>query len=176
MVKCRLCGKKIDKKDAFQSPDGGGRFYYCNEEEARLREEQKREKIEKQAKAKEENKKKKIDPIYEEASNIFGYRIQNTSFFKEEKIWREITSDENILGYLQENRDYITNAIRRLDSSEFAKIRYFSAILKNSLKDFSTRSNVKSIETNDVDVSDFNLFAPVGNRKQKRRSFAELEE
>ena len=45
LVKCRLCGKKIDKKDAFQAPTGGGRFYFCNEEEAKIKEEEKRKKI-----------------------------------------------------------------------------------------------------------------------------------
>jgi len=55
-VKCRLCGKKIDKKDAFQAPTGGGRFYYCNESEAKTKEEEKLKNAEEKKKILEENK------------------------------------------------------------------------------------------------------------------------
>ena len=176
-VKCRLCGKKIDKKDAFQSPVGGGRFYYCNEEEAKIKEEERRKKIEDELKAKEENKQKRIDPVYEEVADIFGYRIGNSALFKEMKVWRGICDDKKILAYLKENKDYITNAINRLDTTEYAKIRYFSAILKNSLKDFSAKNNTKIIEEKPVleTAIDDDYIMPVNRKKktERRKGFGE---
>lgn len=175
LVKCRLCGKKIDKEDAFQAPTGGGRFYFCNEEEAKIKEEEKRKKIEEQVKIKEESKQRRIDPVYEEVASIFGYRIQNSTLFKEMKLWRELCDDEKILAYLQENKDYITNAVSRLDSSEFAKIRYFSAILKNSLKDFSVQVRACDVEPVKIEA-DFEMYEPIVSSKRKRRGLSDIED
>lgn len=168
-VKCRLCGKKIDKKDAFQAPTGSGRFYFCNEEEAKTKEE------EKLKKAEANHKEKKVDPVYEEVADIFGYRIQNSVLFKEMKLWRGICNDEKILAYLQENKDYLKNTMERLDSSEYARIRYFSAILKNNLGDYKIKTptvNIVKVETN------FELYEPASSvkTKSKRRGLSSIED
>ena len=167
MPKCRWCGKQIDKDGAFQAPTGGGRFYYCNEDEAKLKETEKAKKVEKK------NKPKKIDPVYEEIADVFGYRIQNSILFKEMKFWRELCNDEKILAYLQENKDYIKNAVERLDGTEYARIRYVSAILKNSLKDYS----VKKIVAEPVKIEvNCEVYEPAVSSRKKRRGLSAIED
>lgn len=166
-VKCRLCGKKINKECAFQAPTGGGRFYYCNEEEANVKETERAKKIEKN------NKPKKIDPVYEEIADIFGYRIQNSALFKEMKFWREICNDEKILAYLQENKGYIKNAVERLNSNEYARIRYVSAILKNNLKDYVEKSVI--VEPVKIEVN-CEVYEPAASSRKKRRGLSAIED
>lgn len=170
-VKCRLCGKKIDKKDAYQAPTGGGRFYYCNEAEAKAKEDEKLKKAEE----KKVNKHHEIDPVYEEIADIFGYRIQNSALFKEMKLWRGICNDEKILAYLQEHKDYITNTIKRLDSSEYARVRYLSAILKNSLGDYKVKTTLQTVIKPEVN---FEMYEPASSNKTrvKRRGLSCIED
>lgn len=172
LVKCRLCGKKIEKEIAFCAPNGGGRFYYCNEDEFKAKEKEKVKKIEDKEEAKKNKPKKepKIDPVYEEIANIFGYRIQNSALFKEMKLWRNICNDEKILAYLQENRDYIKKSLSRLNSNEYARIRYVSAILKNSLHDFEIKVEPQKIKV------DSEIYEPVAKTRNRRRGLADIED
>lgn len=160
-VKCRACGKKIEKSNAYAVITDKDRRYYCSKEEVE----------ELTAKQKLKN------DTYDVICDIFGYKVQNSALFKEQKAWRELCDDEKILAYLQENKDYITNAISRLDSTEFAKIRYFSAILKNSLKDFSVKNNTKIIEEKPVleTAIDDDYIMPVNRKKktERRKGFGE---
>ena len=59
-VKCRYCGGKIEKKDAFQAPTGSGNFYYCNEEEYNIKEFEKQQKQEEQQRIREEKKQQRL--------------------------------------------------------------------------------------------------------------------
>jgi len=59
--KCRWCGKQIDKENAFQAPTGGGKFYYCNEEEYNLKIFEKQKKEEEAKRIKEEEKQRKLE-------------------------------------------------------------------------------------------------------------------
>ena len=160
-VKCRACGKKIEKSNAYAVITDKDRRYYCSKEE-----------VEELA-----AKQKLKNDTYDVICDIFGYKVQNSALFKEQKAWRELCDDEKILAYLQENKDYITNAISRLDSTEFAKIRYFSAILKNSLKDFSVKNNTKIIEEKPVleTAIDDDYIMPVNRKKktERRKGFGE---
>ena len=162
-----MCGKQIDKNDAFCAPTGGGRFYYCNEEEAKTKELEKAKKVEKN------NKPKKIDPVYEEIADIFGYRVQNSVLFKEMKFWREICDDKKILAYLQEHKDYIKNAVGRLNSNEYARIRYVSAILKNNLKDYSEKTVI--VEPVKIEVN-CEVYEPTTSSKKRRRGLNAIED
>ena len=123
-------------------------------------------------KEKEEKRQKKIDPVYEEVADIFGYRIQNSQLFKEMKLWRSICNDEKILAYLQEHKDYIKSKLEKLNSSEYARIRYVSAILKNSLKDYMATVRVEPEKIN----VDCEIYEPTVFAKKKRRGLSELED
>lgn len=165
-VKCRYCGERVEKEDAYKDPNKNS--YYCSEEHY-LATMKNREDLQKE---KEENKQKKIDPVYEEVADIFGYRIQNSQLFKEMKLWRSICNDEKILAYLQEHKDYIKSKLEKLNSSEYARIRYVSAILKNSLKDYAATVRVEPEKIN----VDCEIYEPTVFAKKKRRGLSELED
>lgn len=116
-----------------------------------------------------------VDPVYEAVADIFDYRIANGALFNEMKLWRVICSDDNILSYLKENRNYIKNAISRKDMNEYQQVRYMSAILKNNLLNYKPKS-IEKPKTVSAPISDFDLFVPTIVKKRERRSFAELEE
>ena len=64
-VKCRYCGERVEKEDAYKDPNKNS--YYCSEEHY-LATMKKREDFQKE---KEEKKQNKIDPVYEEVADIF---------------------------------------------------------------------------------------------------------
>ena len=165
-IKCRYCGERVEKEDAYKDPNKNS--YYCSEEHY-LATMKKREDFQKE---KEEKKQNKIDPVYEEVADIFGYRIQNSQLFKEMKLWRSICDDEKILAYLQEHNGYIKSKLEKLNSSEYARIRYVSAILKNSLKDYVATVRVEPEKIN----VDCEIYEPTVFAKKKRRGLSELED
>lgn len=126
--KCRVCGTPHDTKDAYKVVVNNKNQYYCSQEEYEKDLGQKRKVAEDKEK------------VYRLICNIMGEKeILNTALWKEKTEWNKAFSDEFIAKYLQENKDYLTSAIARLDSSQFAKIRYLSAIVKNSLGDFKPK-------------------------------------
>ena len=176
-VTCRYCKSKIEKKDALQIPGGKYNTYYCNQEcYSKANAEKKAKETERLAKKqeKEENKQKRIDPVYEEIADIFGYRIANSALFKEMKLWRGICDDTKILAYLQENRDRIKSAMERASSSEYARIRYVSAILKNSLADYNVK-NIEAEKTTPGITADEDYIMPINKKKktERRKGFGE---
>ena len=76
--------------------------------------------------------------IHTECINeIFGYKVINTALFKELSFILGSYSYDRILAYLEENKDYMTSVIQQRDySSEYAKIRYFSAMIKKWYRRF----------------------------------------
>ena len=82
-------------------------------------------------------------------------------------------SDEFIAKYLEEKKEYLSSAIARLSGTEYAKIRYISAVLKNSLRDFKPR--VEVVEKPKV-VVDETIYEAPAQSLNKRRSLADLED
>ena len=176
-VTCRYCKSKIEKKDALQIPGEKYNTYYCNQEcYSKANAEKKAKEIERLTKKqeKEENKQKRIDPVYEEIADIFGYRIANSALFKEMKLWRGICDDTKILAYLQEHKDRIKAAMERASSSEYARIRYVSAILKNSLADYNVK-NIEAEKTTPGITVDEDYIMPINKKKktERRKGFGE---
>ena len=170
-VTCKYCKAKIEKKDAFQVHGEKYNTYYCNKE-CYSNAIAKKEETQKIKSASGEKKQRKIDPVYEEIADIFGYRIQNSALFAEMKLWRGICDDAKILAYLQENKDRIKAAMERASSSEYARIRYVSAILKNSLADYKKTAR---IEPEKINV-DCEIYEPIVSKKKKRRGLNALED
>ena len=129
-VTCQICRKKIERDTAYKRVVGKANKYYCSEQEWQA----------------EENKKKKAaedkDKVYNLICDMFGYQIQNTQFFAEWTLWNKLKSNEIIYKYLRENEDYLQQICDRSFNNEYQKIRYFSAILKNSLRDFVPKVEV----------------------------------
>ena len=160
-VTCQICKKKIEKDTAYKRVVGKANKYFCSEQEWQS----------------EENKKKKVaedkDKVYYLICDMFGYQIQNTQFFAEWTLWNKLQSNEIIYKYLRENEDYLQEICDRSFNSEYQKIRYFSAVLKNSLRDF--RPKVEVVEKPKVVVEETIYEAPT-HTLNKRRSLEDLED
>ena len=141
--KCKICGTQLDSKTAYKVTDKNGKNkYFCSASEFEAEEARKQ-------KAAEDK-----DKVYRLICDIFGEEeILNTALWKEKIIWNKAFSDEIIAKYLAENKDYLTSAVSKLSSTEYAKIRYISAILKNNLRDFKPK--VEVVETPRVVVEEY---------------------
>lgn len=147
-AKCKICGNALDTKDAYKVTDkNGNNKYYCSQSEYEAEETRKK-------KAAEDK-----DKVYNLICDMFGYEIVNTQFFAEWTLWNKLKSNEIIYKYLRENEDYLQQICDRSFNTEYQKIRYFSAVLKNSLKDFKPRVEVSEQPKVIVDTS-FELFEP----------------
>ena len=123
-AKCRICGAELDTNTAYKVTDKNGKNkYFCNASEFEVEEERKK-------KAAEDK-----DRVYRLICDIMGEKdIISTALWKEWQIWLKVADNEKIANYLEENRSYLTSVIARLSSSEYAKIRYLSTIIRDKIK------------------------------------------
>lgn len=129
-AKCRACSTELDTTTAFKliEHDTNGkekRFYFCDRDEYLEYEEEKR---------KAWDNKEKFYKLFCDILGVSG--ITNTALWKEKAEINKVFSDDIIIGYLEANKEWITNTVGRLDGNIYGKIRYISTILKNSLEDF----------------------------------------
>ena len=129
-VTCQICRRKIERDAAYKRVVGKTNKYYCSEQEWKA-EEDKKNKL-----AEDRNK------VYFLICDMFGYEIQNTKFFSEWVLWNKLKSDEIIYKYLRENETYLQQVCDKSYNNEYNRIMYFSAILKNSLRDFKPKVEV----------------------------------
>jgi hypothetical protein len=145
--KCRICSTPHDTKDAYKVVVNNKNQYYCSQEEYE-------KDLEKKKKAAEDK-----DRVYRLICDIMNEKeIINTILFKEWAIWNKVADNEKIGQYLEENQEYLSSVIARLQSSEFARIRYLSTIIKDKIKGFVPK--VKTEEKPRVVDSSFELFEP----------------
>ena len=164
-AKCKICGSALDTKDAYKVTDKNGKNkYFCSESEYEAEEARKK-------KAAEDK-----DKVYNLICDMFGYEIVNTQFFAEWVLWNKLKSNEIIYKYLRENEDYLQQICDRSFGSEYQKIRYFSAVLKNSLRDFVPKVEVSEQPKVSISIDqDFEIYNGPANINNKRRSFDEME-
>ena len=130
-AKCRICGRQLDTNTAYKVVDKNGKNkYYCSQDEFEAEEVRKK-------KAKEDK-----DKVYRLICDLFGYEIQNTQLFAEWNLWNKLKSNEIIYKYLVENKEYLQQICNKPFEGEYQRIRYFSAVLKNSLRDFKPKVEV----------------------------------
>ena len=163
-AKCRICGEVLDTNIAFKVVTNGKNAYYCSQDEFEADE---------KAKAKASADK---DMVYKLICEIIDReKIINTALWKEWNVWNKVATNEIIGQYLMENKEYLIGAIARLDNVEFNRIRYLSAILKNSLGDFKPKIIVSETEKPKVTV-DQTFYESTPATRSKRRSLADLED
>ena len=160
-VTCQICRKKIERDMAYKRVVGKANKYYCSEQEWQAEEDKKKKETEDR------------DKVYYLICDMFGYQIQNTQFFAEWTLWNKLKSNEIIYKYLRENEDYLQQICDRSFNSEYQKIRYFSAVLKNSLSDFKPK--VVEAEKPKIVVTETIYEAPT-HSLNKRRSLEDLED
>ena len=153
-AKCKICGTELDTKTAYKVTDKNGKNkYFCSASEFEAEEERKK-------KAREDK-----DRVYYLICDIMGEKeIINTALFKEWQVWNRVADNAKIGDYLAENKDYLSSVIARLQSSEYAKIRYLSTIIRDKIKTFVPR--VQVVEKPKVVVeSSFEFFEPTVEQK-----------
>lgn len=154
-VKCQQCGKVIDRSNAYKVTVGKVNKYYCNEEEYNT------------IKAQKDLK----DNTYEKIFECFNRKITNSILFKEIGELEKIYGYKKITGYINENLEFLSNILcGKTFVSEFAQIKYFSAILKNNLADYSVKeeTHVKAIE---IDIPNSKY-----KERKRKRCLDEIEE
>ena len=162
-AKCKICGSALDTKDAYKVTDKNGKNkYFCSQSEYETEEARKK-------KAAEDK-----DKVYRLICDILGEgEIINTILFKEWQIWLKVADNEKIGQYLEENQDYLSSVIARLNSSEFAKIRYLSTIIKDKIKGFVPKPK---IEKHEIQVEISGVGPSNYKPRETRRGLDFLEE
>lgn len=153
LVKCKYCGEKIDRNRAFKVTVNDKNSYYCSEAEyVELHEYQRLR-----------------DSAYCKINYIFGRKVTNTILFKEIGELASVYTYKKIISYLNSNESYLIGVMNKGFNSEYAQIRYFTAILKNSLSDYQ--------ESNVVYNKDIVVDIPKDNYKPraKRKALIEYE-
>lgn len=163
-AKCRICGEPLDTKTAHLVMTNGKKAYYCNQEEYESDEAKKKKTAEDKEK------------VYRLICNIIGRQeIVNSALWKEKAVWNKVATDEVVGQYLEENMEYLTSMISRLDDIEYNRIRYLSAVLKNKLGDYKPKVVAKEAEKPKIKV-DENFYEAAPTHRNKRRSLADLED
>lgn len=169
--KCKICKKSLNTNDAYCviTYDKNGKAkknFYCSEEEFNAEEARKRKAAADRSRA------------YRLVCEILGRdEIINTILWKEWAIWNKVASDEKIASYLEENKEYLTGVVTRLENVEFKQIRYLSAILKDKLGDYKPKVKevekpMVRVETNMNDM----MYEIRNTNKNKRVSLEDLED
>lgn len=155
-AKCKYCGKSIDTKVAYKVAVGKTNRYFCNKEEYDI--------VYKAQKIKNDT----YDLIFE----IFGRKVTNTILYKEVNELSPVYPYERIKAYLEQNMTYLSNLMQNKSfQSEYAQIRYFTAILKNNLTDFKYEKKERINIKVDIDMPEY-----VFKRKSDRKPLIEFEE
>lgn len=135
LVKCKCHSEKIDRGTAFKVVVNNKNEYYCTEENYLKIQEDK------------EIRKNLLDKI----NNIFGYVITNTSLYKELSEISKIHSYSKINSYINENSQMLEKYMGKSFNNEYGKIRYFTTIIKNNIKDYIMSTPV-AIKQTDAEI------------------------
>lgn len=160
LVKCDLCGKMIDKKTAYRTEasvnkrDGtiGSKKVKCCSESEWLH------------KLKTDECKEEIWKFIRE---FFG-DTQNTALNKEFSLWGDPIK---VIRFINENRNRFDIMNTKHFDTEYGKIRYFSAIIKNNINDMPDEVVVSVPEPAET----FEMYENKHKEKKKRRCLEDYE-
>ena len=126
-VKCQICGKSIDRNLAFKiTAKNGVNKYYCSEQE-----------YNKDIKNKADKRTERSN-FLKMVYDFIGY-TNNAALYQEEKLWVQSADYKMLTAFLVKNVNKIRISMNKDFTSEYAKIRYFSAIIKNGINDFKNQ-------------------------------------
>ena len=154
-AKCKICGSVLDTNVAYKVTDKNGKNkYFCSAVEFEAEEERKK-------KAQEDK-----DRVYYLICDIMGEKeIISTALWKEWQVWNKVADNAKIAKYLEDNKNYLSSVIARLSSSEYAKIRYLSTIIRDKIKAFKPKVEVKEVPK--VVTRSFELFEPIVEKQSE---------
>jgi hypothetical protein len=152
LVKCKGCGNKIERDTAFKVVIKDKNTYYCNANEYET------------INTEKESKNKVIDLSFE----LIG-KTTNTALFKELTEIANVHTYTKMLKFMEENFIDLDVAISSNNPyvHEYAKIRYFAAIIKNQIGDF--KEKVENTEVHDFDYVEDVKYTPT-----KKKSFTDF--
>ena len=161
-AKCKICGSELDSNTAYKVTDKNGKNkYFCSASEFEAEEARKK-------KAAEDK-----DRVYRLICDIMGEKdIISTALYKEWAIWNKVADNEKIAKYLEENKAYLSSVMSKLVSSEYARIRYLSTIIRDKIKAFKPNVEVEKPKV----VVEETIYDTPTQSLNKRRSLAELED
>lgn len=121
LVKCKGCNKKIERDMAYNNRVNTVNNYYCNEKE-----------FLKTNKEKECRKR-----VFEIVDNVFGYKVINNVLKKDLSEICNSYTYALVYDFIYEKGDKIADILSGKDfASEYSKIKYFCAIIKNKIGDY----------------------------------------
>lgn len=130
--KCKFCGTRSTTTVAYKTEINKKIAYFCDENHYNKFLQKAKE--EEQDKIKKDKLRIKFLQLFCDVLGVTG--ITNTIIWKEKAELNKVFSDEIIISYLEENKEWISKSVGRLSGGEFGKIRYVSTILKNKLGDY----------------------------------------
>ena len=147
--KCQICKKSLTTNTAYCVQLNGKNKYYCSAAEY---DDYMNQKL---AKELEETQ------LYENIAYCIGKTV-NTAVFREVAEWKKVATTSKLNAYFLHNKETILNSINRMDFvNEYAKIRYFSAIVKNSINDFvEPKVEIKHETSYDDMISEKSVYKP----------------
>lgn len=173
-VKCRFCGKSIDKESAFKEEYLTGSLsiryrYYCSEDCFNNKQKEiERKQWLKEVKKLSRNKARDLCGLGEKEKSIYfssTYKII-TDKFEDELIYEFLCKYENEIKEILNSKDFKTSASR---------IKYFCCMVENQLERYLLeKENPKQIEesSKEIEVDDFDINVNVG--KKERRSLDDI--
>lgn len=158
--KCRCCGKTLTPDNRYAVVVGKSNHYYCSEEEYNNM----------IAKKERENRKKKETTGM--LIDAFGQYTTNTIFFKEQSNVVKVHGIDKLHNFMAHNKDDIAiNVARKNFCSEYARIKYFFAIINNSIADWRIVENSGVKREYPFEVIENAKY----KRKKKRKGFDFLD-
>lgn len=141
LIICKCHGEKKEKSTLFKVIINGKNEYYCSESEyIKIKQD------------KQQDKQTKLD-IYNQINEIFGCVVTNTVLFKELAEITKVYSSVKVASYIQYNKFQLDKFMSKTFNNEYCKIKYFAAILKNSLADYKIKEleTIKEIEFENIE-------------------------
>ena len=84
-------------------------------------------------------------------NDVFGYVITNTALSKELSEISKVYPYTKISSYVTDNMNELQKFMSKSFNNEYGKIRYFSTILKNNLKDYIVSTPI-AVRQTDAEV------------------------
>lgn len=174
-VKCKFCGKSIDKESAFKeeylTDSLSIRYrYFCNEDcFNKKNEEIVRKQWLKEVKKLAREKARELCGLGEKEKSIYfssTYKII-TDKFEDELIYEFLCKYEKDIKEILDSKDFKTSASR---------IKYFSCMIENQLERYLLeKEQPKQIEelSKEIEVDDFDIVVSI-DKKEKRRDINDI--
>jgi len=147
LVKCRFCGKKINRDEAYLVKVGKANKYYCSYEHS----------ISKSDK----------DMFYEALWDVFGKQLTSTAVYTEFDAIAKVHGYSKMLSFTKDNLEKLQMYNSRSNGSSYGRIRYMATIYKNQLDDYEPKEQTVRKE---VEILPDMKFKP----KKKRIGLEEI--